>query len=261
MSSTTAVRWGDFSGQAKFYSQRPPYAFDVLRCLVGLIQRDANDVHMAELGAGTGNLLRSFRDLPVSGYAIEPDPVMQKEAQRLSVGNRSFTGFKWFEATAEASSLPDASVDWVIIGNAYQFLDAERLFPECHRILGPGGYLTIIWNIRDFANDALHQGIEDMVNDMVPGLRRTSVSLDDVMRRVDTRNLFDEYIYIKQPYVQSYSPDSYLATWQAGGDVPSQVSPEKWDEIIAATRKMIPDEPEIKTKWVTRAWTYKSRRS
>jgi len=257
MTVQTAVKWGDFSTQVRYYSQRPPYSYDVLRCLVHYVQDEFPEIKIAELGAGTGNLLRSFHDLDVGGYAIEPDRKMRDEAFRLSEGNNSFKSFVWREGTAEATGLPDQSVNWILIGNAYQFLDPDRTFPECRRILQASGFLTVFWNIRDFARDPLQGGIEEMVSKMVPGLKRTSLSIDAIMKGMDTKGMFKECLYVEAGYMRAYSPEGFLATWQAGGDVPSQVSPAVWRDIIAATERMIPKQPQIETLWRTHAWTFR----
>jgi SAM-dependent methyltransferase len=47
------------------------------------------------------------------------------------------------EATAEASGLPDASVDLVTVAQALHWLDPPRFYAEVARVLAPGGALAV----------------------------------------------------------------------------------------------------------------------
>lgn len=48
----------------------------------------------------------------------------------------------WSLASAEASGLPDQSVDAVVIAQALHWFDLERFWPEVRRIVRPGGIVT-----------------------------------------------------------------------------------------------------------------------
>jgi len=58
-------------------------------------------------------------------------------------------GFISIDATAEATGLPDASVDLVTAGQAFHWFEAEAARAEFRRILRPGGGAALIWNGRD----------------------------------------------------------------------------------------------------------------
>ena len=51
----------------------------------------------------------------------------------------------WRVASAEISGLATASVDVVCVAQAVHWLDLEKFWPECRRIVRPGG-LVIIWS-------------------------------------------------------------------------------------------------------------------
>jgi SAM-dependent methyltransferase len=53
------------------------------------------------------------------------------------------------DGTAERLPVPDASVDAVVVGQAFHWFDGDRALPEIHRVLVPGGGLAMIWNVRD----------------------------------------------------------------------------------------------------------------
>nr|WP_210163531.1 class I SAM-dependent methyltransferase [Mesorhizobium sp. WSM3224] len=248
-----AVKWGDFTPNATEYGRRPPYSNVVLSSLVRTVRARFETVVLAELGAGTGNLLRSFKEEDITGFAIEPNKEMRAVARDLSSCDKRF---EWRVGTAEESGLPSASVNWVLLGNAYQFVDPQTMFKEAKRILVAGGFLTIIWNLRHFRRDPLQRSIEQMVNGLVGHLKRTGLSVTEIMESMNTGGNFNEFIYTEASHKQILSSDRFLATWKAGHDVPSQVSAEMWDHIISHTARMIPDQMEIETIWLTRAWTF-----
>lgn len=247
-----AVTWGDFSPNANEYGQRPPYSDVVLSSLFQTVRAQCGSVKIAEFGAGTGNLLRSFKEDEISGFAVEPNKEMRAVAQKLAAADRRF---EWVPGTAENSTLPPASVNWVLLGNAYQFVDPLAMFSEAKRILVPGGFLTIIWNVRHFKRDPLQRSIEEMVNRLAGNLKRTGISVAEIMENMDTGGCFREFVYTEATHKQTLSAERFLATWKAGHDVPSQVSAELWKHIIDETDRMIPKRGSIDTIWLTRAWT------
>jgi SAM-dependent methyltransferase len=91
-----------------------------------------------DLGAGTGKLTRALLALGMEVVAVEPD-----DAMRAVVPTEALAG------TAEDIPLPDASVDAVLVGQAFHWFDAERALPEMVRVLRPGGTVGLLWNLFD----------------------------------------------------------------------------------------------------------------
>jgi SAM-dependent methyltransferase len=54
-----------------------------------------------------------------------------------------------FDGTAEQIPLDDASVDAVVVAQAFHWFDAPRALGEIARVLQPDGGLGLIWNERD----------------------------------------------------------------------------------------------------------------
>lgn len=97
-----------------------------------------------DLGAGTGKLTASLvarSDLHVT--AVEPDPAMLAELRGRLPGTDARAG------SGEEIPLPDGSVDAVLIGQAWHWMDPERALPELARVLRPGGVLAGLWNRDD----------------------------------------------------------------------------------------------------------------
>ncbi|MGY3488147.1 ubiquinone/menaquinone biosynthesis C-methylase UbiE [Bradyrhizobium sp. USDA 4011] len=250
-----AVRWGDFSLNAADYGQNPPYSHAVLSSLLRTMRAHFDIVRIVELGAGTGNLLRSFTDDDIRGFAVEPNKEMRAVARSLAPDD---TRFEWLEGAAEETNLPPRSANWVLLGNAYQFVQPPAMFKEVSRILVPGGFLTIIWNVRHLKRDTLQRSIEEMVQRTVGALKRTGSSVVELMETVDTNGCFNEYIYMESSHKQVFSPERLLASWKAGHDIPSQVSAEIWQHVISEIARAIPKQDSIETTWLTRAWTFQA---
>ena len=60
-------------------------------------------------------------------------------------------GIRTLVGTGEHLPLPDASMDAVVFGQAWHWVDPPRASAEVARVLRPGGTLGLIWNIRDEA--------------------------------------------------------------------------------------------------------------
>ena len=86
--------------------------------------------------------------LPAAGtvIAVEPDPGHARRAA-APVPDRGRAG----RARAEAIPLPTASVDAVLVGQAWHWFDTGRALPELARVLRPGGVLAALWNAEDTA--------------------------------------------------------------------------------------------------------------
>lgn len=132
---------------ADYVRYRPGYPEALLRALeaeAGL----APGTGVADVGSGTGIstalLLRSGAEV----WAVEPNPEMRRAAEDRLAGEPRFHSVA---GTAEATTLPDASVDLVAAGQAFHWFDRERFRAECVRILrgAPStGRVALFWNSR-----------------------------------------------------------------------------------------------------------------
>ncbi len=94
---------------------------------------------VVDLAAGTGQLSRRFVSLGVAVTAVEPASNM-----RAILGLR-LPEVRVVDGTAESIPLEDASVDAVVVGNAFHHFAHEAAFAEIRRILRPGGTLGLLW--------------------------------------------------------------------------------------------------------------------
>jgi SAM-dependent methyltransferase len=134
----------------------------------------------ADLGAGTGISAHLLRDAGASVYAVEPNAAMRDaiaEAERVIV----------VDASAECTSLDDASVDIVTAFQAYHWFDPDAVLKEARRITREGGRFAAVWNHRD-RNDPFtgaYEAIVDRYDESAGGIdrdRRSARVLDDLRR-------------------------------------------------------------------------------
>lgn len=109
----------------------PPGLLDVL----GL----EPDSRIADLGSGTGLLSRLFLDAGHTVYGIEPNDAMR--AQDPNPNTR--------KARAEATTLPDGSIDAAVAGQAFHWFDPEATKKELLRILRGPRLVAWVWNDRN----------------------------------------------------------------------------------------------------------------
>jgi SAM-dependent methyltransferase len=104
------------------------------------------DAVVADLGSGTGLLAKPFLDSGNRVLGVEPNDEMRQAGEVFLAGYPRFTSIA---GAAEATTLPDASVDWITAGQAFHWFDVPRTRLECQRILRPGGLVLLIWNLAD----------------------------------------------------------------------------------------------------------------
>ena len=149
-----------FSNRVEDYARyRPTYPaaiLDLLRSDCGL---NANAI-IADVGSGTGILSEFFLRNGNQVFAVEPNAPMRQVAER------SFQDFKNFvsvDATAEATTLEPASVDYITAAQAFHWFDRARARTEFSRILKPGGWVVLIWNERRVASTPFLHDYEDLL--------------------------------------------------------------------------------------------------
>lgn len=130
---------------AEYVSGRPDYPAQAVAWLL----RDAEEV--ADVGAGTGKLTAAIVRARCDVVAVEPDAAMIDALVREVPQARALRG------TAEALPLADASVDAVLFGQAWHWVDVPAASTEAARVLRPGGALGLIWNVRDDSVDWVEQ--------------------------------------------------------------------------------------------------------
>jgi SAM-dependent methyltransferase len=100
---------------------------------------------IADIGSGTGILTELFLENGNPIFAVEPNEPMRRQAEKALSQHKNFQSIS---ATAEATTLPAQSVDFVLAGQAFHWFDRPRARTEFLRILKPAGQVLLIWNER-----------------------------------------------------------------------------------------------------------------
>lgn len=136
MATSFGARAGDYE------VGRPDYPFEAVAWMLERMPHGSRRI--ADVGAGTGKLTRVLAEAPdAEVVAVDPDPVM------LATLRGAVPGVPTFQGSAEKLPLPDASVDAVVLGQAWHWVDPVAGSAEIGRAVRGGGVLGLIWNIRD----------------------------------------------------------------------------------------------------------------
>jgi SAM-dependent methyltransferase len=137
------VAYRGFEAEAETYDRaRPSYPPDAVRWLTdNLAIRPGRRV--ADLAAGTGKLTAPLVATGASLVAVEPVGAMRAQLLRRVPGVPAMAG------VAEALPFAAASLDAVVVAQAFHWFDAERALAELARVVRAGGRLGLIWNARD----------------------------------------------------------------------------------------------------------------
>lgn len=172
---------GCFSGRVGDYAKtRPSYPTALLAVLRDRCNLGAASV-VADLGSGTGLFTRLILETGATVHAVEPNDEMRAAAEAMSTGNAGFTSVA---GSAEATTLPDASVDLVTAAQAFHWFDVERTYAELRRILRtpPGaretGSVALVWNDRALDANAFHRAYEELLVRLCPRYRELQGKAD-----------------------------------------------------------------------------------
>jgi SAM-dependent methyltransferase len=141
-----AARRG-FTSEAQSYVRgRPEYAQALVGWLVDDLGLDAGRT-VVDLGAGTGKFTRLLLKTGAEVVAVEPVDAMRERLSSMLPGVRAVGG------TAEAMPLETASAAAVVCAQAFHWFANEAALAEMHRVIEPGGWLGLVWNVRDESVD------------------------------------------------------------------------------------------------------------
>jgi SAM-dependent methyltransferase len=149
-----------FSDRVENYVRyRPGYPAEVLQALkaeCGLLPSQV----VADLASGTGIWTRMLLKNGNPVFGVEPNAEMRAAGERLLAEFPKFTNIA---GTAEATTLPDQSVDFITAAQAAHWFDRHRARREFPRILKPGGWLVLLWNERVIDSTRFLRDYEQML--------------------------------------------------------------------------------------------------
>jgi SAM-dependent methyltransferase len=145
----------------KYRPSYPAAIVDLLAAECGLTP----DSIVADIGSGTGLLAELFLKAGNRVLGIEPNREMREAGEQLL---RGYDRFVSLAATAEATTLPDHSADFITAGQSFHWFDRERAGVEFARILKPRGWLVLIWNERRSDSTPFLRAYEQLLHTYSP---------------------------------------------------------------------------------------------
>lgn len=135
-----------FSDRVENYIRyRPGYPAEVSKLLKSACGLTPERV-VADIASGTGIWTRELLKNGNRVYGVEPNAEMRQAGERLLA---MFPNFTSVAGKAEATTLPDGSVDFVTAAQAAHWFDRPAARREFKRIFKPHGWLVLLWNERD----------------------------------------------------------------------------------------------------------------
>ncbi len=195
-----AAALGFTAGADAYERSRPGYPPDAVEALVAALGL-APGRTVLELGAGTGKLTRLLVPSGARLLALEPVEAMRAKLREAAPAAELVDG------TAESIGLPAASVDAVVVAQAFHWFDAIRALSEAHRVLRPGGRLALVFNRRD-ATVPWVRGLDDAIRRIAVGEPQV---WDTAWRdMLDRTRLFGPWQRQRFRQVQRLSPEGVL---------------------------------------------------
>jgi len=247
---------GDFTELAQNYHHRAGYSLDVLRMILGLVRSPSTSSFLvADVGAGTGKLTENLLTLGLRCVAVEPNDAMRSEGIQYT---SRFT-VQWRKGSGEDTGLEAGSVDWLLMGSSFHWVDLTRGLTEFHRVIKPGGYFTALWNPRDLQRSSFHLALEEKIHQLVPQLKRRSSGSDsytaDLPQRLTSTGQFAPPIFVESYDELVMSRERYMGAWRSVNDIQAQAGPECWERVLKCIEEHCGDRATITVPYRTRAWT------
>jgi len=130
-----------FTGKAQAYAYaRPGYPNDAVDYIKTLAPASAV---FADIGAGTGKFAELLARQGHEIFAVEPNADMREQ---LAVTLAPYPNAKIVDGKAEATNLPDHSVDVITCAQALHWFDPDAFRAECRRIGKPGALVIAVYN-------------------------------------------------------------------------------------------------------------------
>lgn len=185
-----------------YIKYRPSYPKTVLEFLIDECNLTKDQI-IADVGSGTGLLSKLFLNYGNSVFGVEPNQAMREAAEKYL---KTYSNFHSVSGTAEATTLANHSVDMITVGTAFHWFDMNKTKIEFRRILKIGGWVLLVWNVRNVEASALLRDYEDLLLRYGTGYKNSSA------RKFD-KTAVAEFFNPNEMKTKSY-PNSQQFDWE-----------------------------------------------
>jgi ubiquinone/menaquinone biosynthesis C-methylase UbiE len=226
-----------FSSRVDNYVRyRPGYPMEALELLkkeCGLTR----DSVIADIAFGTGIFTRMLVENGNRVFGVEPNAEMRRAGEQFL---KSYSRFTSVAGSAEATALPDHSVDIVTAAQAAHWFDIEKARREFVRILKTNGWLVLIWNDRRMDSTEFQRQYEQL-------LRTYGTDYEDVRQRGMTLALegfFTQSFQMREfEYKQTFDYAGIEGRLLSSSYVPQKGHPQ-YDPMMRELRRIF-DEHQV----------------
>src|ERR1051325_10797149 len=118
------------------------------------------DSLVADIAFGTGIFTKLLLKNGNKVFGVEPNADMRNAGESFLGDYSRFTSIA---GTAEATALPDHSVDFVTAAQAAHWFDLKKAPQEFIRITKPGGWAVLLWNERSVDSTPFLRDYEEIL--------------------------------------------------------------------------------------------------
>jgi SAM-dependent methyltransferase len=196
----------------KYRPGYPPEVINLLNSECGLTK----DSIIADIGSGTGKLAELFLENGNRVFGVEPNEAMRQAGELLL---KDYKHFVSINGSAEDTTLPESSIDFVTAGQAFHWFDVPKAKAECKRILKPGGWTILVWNDRKLDSTPFLDDYEQMMLDFgtdysevrhdraVPAIEEFFGPQPAMLRTFPNQQVFDLEGLKGRVFSSSYTPE------------------------------------------------------
>jgi len=214
-----------------YVKYRPSYPAAIITLLeseCGLTR----DTTVADVGSGPGFMSELFLKLENKVFGIEPNAEMRAAGERLLAKYPSFVSVN---ATAEATTLPNESIDLIVAGQAFHWFQLEPTKVEFKRILRPGGWVVLVWNGFRVETSPVVRGYHEL-------LVQYGTDYKEVSREIETCDIEEffsprEYRQARFPFKQVFDFEGLKGRLLSASYAP-QPSDPRYEEMIDNLREV-----------------------
>jgi len=158
---------------------------------------------VADVGAGTGKLTALLVDRGLTVDAVEPDPRM------LAVLKRNIPDAQAHQSESTRIPAEDRSLDAVLVADAWHWFDPQQTMTELRRVLRPGGWLGLLWNVSADPVEPWETAMAGGTAQEGPGAAPRSDGVRDIFWYFPN----DEFEIRRFRWAWEETPESHAARW------------------------------------------------
>jgi SAM-dependent methyltransferase len=218
-----------------FRPSYPPAMIDFILSKSGI----SHPGRILEIGSGTGKATLPFAQRGYCVQCIEPGESMAEVARRKL---KQYPGIQFSITSFEEWKGPEEHFDLVISGQAFHWIDPQIGYFKVHRLLKPGGWMALFWNMADENWEPVDDDVRRVYREYAPTLTEdlpgTYESISKREGEIRASGFFDEITLERFPWSASYTTDEYLGQQSTKSDH-IILSDEERSRLLAALAEVI----------------------